>query len=92
MLIMREEDLNMVAGGEFFETYDDSCRLYKAGHLRENLCLIDFALDWSDCSDKVNAAWEEVGIVSDTHPIFNNEYKSGRHHITREKALAKLGQ
>ena len=90
MLEIREEELNMVAGGDIRETYDDSCRLYKAGYMEKRLSFYDFVLDWGDSSDMVDTAWKEVGVISVTHPLERTEYIYDLHDITRAQALELL--
>ena len=90
MLTMREEDMNMVAGGDLVETCADNYSLYKAGCMRENLSIIDFVLDWADSSKKVEDAWGAVGVNSETHLFDGNKYRNRDQEITRDEALKHL--
>ena len=90
MLEIREEELNMVAGGDISETFDDSRFLYKAEKMNRKLNMYDFILDWNDCSKAVDRAWSLAGVTSVTHPLKKNEYIYEQQLITRDQALSLL--
>ena len=83
MTIIREEELNMVAGGNIFETGADGDFLYKEGLMDCELSQADLIFHWVKSSGKVDEAWAKAGITSVTKPFASNQYFKDGTEITQ---------
>ncbi len=85
-----DKELNMVAGGNIFETSTDSYLLNSAGYMSEVYTEGDLIFNWVEDSAKVDQGWSKVGVTSVTSiPYFNKYYKDGK-QISRGEALQML--
>ena len=86
MTALREEELNMVAGGNIFETACDGDFLYDLGYLDHQYCNADMIFNWAESSDSIDKAWKAAGITSVTHPFASNKYFKDGKEITESVA------
>lgn len=91
MLTMREEELNMVAGGYVDDTCGDSRALYDTGYMKEQFEFLEMLFHWCTDSAKVDAGWARAGITSVTHFSSNNEYYFLGRRIPRRDAMKLIG-
>ena len=87
---MTLNDMKMVAGGNIYETYEDSKELSDRGYMDE-IGLLDLVFHWVDYSKKVDDAWmRAAGVTSVTKPVGSNQYYNGHNEITREQAYKMI--
>ena len=91
MTSIREEELNMVAGGNIFETDADSKFLHKQGYLDKDFTLGDLIYHWGDDSEQVDKAWAAAGITSVTKPVASNQYFKDGTEISESVAWLIVG-
>ena len=78
--------LDRINGGVFGEVSADSALLHRLGLLDEEFNCIEVTVDWKSCSEKVDGAWEKVGIVCNSSPTHSNEYYYQGQRITWDEA------
>ena len=91
MLALQEEELNKVAGGNMFETQDDSLALSSTGYLDRDYSVGELLFHWVEYSARIDAAWAKAGITSVTKPFGSNQYFIKGEEITRDDAWRKIG-
>ena len=79
MTKIMENEMNMVTGGDFWETSDDSCALKHHGYMDESFSPAELMAHWIKNSAKVDQGWAKVGITCVTCPFgANRYYKDGK--------------
>ena len=91
MLEIREEEMNMVTGGNLLETAEDSHCLYTKRCMNEEYNVVDLMFDWNELSKRVDEGWLNAGIISVTSPFKDNKYLRNGKEITRKEALHSIG-
>ena len=86
MTKLMENKLNMVAGGNMFQTSDDSAELYDARLLDDVYCVARLMCHWVEYSGKVDAAFAKAGITSVTKPFASNQYFKDGKEISEDLA------
>ena len=88
---LMENKLNMVTGGDVYDTAVDSQALYFKGYMNEQFDFTDLLFRWIDNSKKVDEGWARAGITSVTcFNDYNRYYKDGK-RISRKTAMKLIG-
>ena len=90
MKALKNEVLNMVAGGTIGETCGDSVCLAEKGCMKEAFNQFDLIINWAEDSHQVDEGWHRAGITSVTHPFTPNHYFKNGKEITRRNAIYGL--
>ena len=85
-----DKELNMVAGGNIFETSTDSYLLYSAGYMSDMYTEADLIFNWVEDSAKVDGGWSRAGVTCVSQIASSNEYYYGGKQISRGEAMGKL--
>ena len=89
---LNEEQMEMVDGGTFGSTADDSKALYQAGlmdHMYDGFITM---FGWKSISEQVDAAWAKIGVTCVTKPMGTNQYFYEGREISREEAYTLINQ
>ena len=81
--------LDRINGGVFGEVSADSALLHRLGLLDEEFNCIEVTVDWKNCSEKVDGAWEKVGIVCNSSPTHNITIRVSALHGMRQERSPK---
>ena len=90
MTKLMNEELNMVAGGNIFETSTDSYLLYNAGYMSDMYTEADLIFNWVKYSADVDAGWSKAGVTCVSKVAYGNEYYYDGKKISRGEAMSKL--
>lgn len=92
--ILSVEELDLVSGGSYKETSQDTKVLYEYGLVNDEFNKIDTVISWDSVSNMVDKGWEKAGISCITKPYSGNEYKinvKGKYYsISRGEAILYL--
>ena len=91
MLKIREEELNMITGGDLLETEEDSAALRAAGYMEHEYSVGHLMFNWISDSAQVDAGWKKAGITSVTKPFGANRYYKDGKEISEDLALFMIG-
>ena len=82
-----ENKLNMVTGGNVYETAYDSQALYRAGLMDEEFTPSELEHNWFKDSIIVKGAWAKAGIHCMAIPFVSNQYFKNGKMISHNDAL-----
>ena len=91
MTKIKENKLNTVTGGDYFETSVDSMALKYAGYMPEEFNEWHTFFNWIEDSRKVDEGWGKAGIISVTRFLGDNWYYSHGKQISRKEAMRMIG-
>ena len=88
---LTDEQLEMINGGSFVETADDSKYLKARGLIDDDFGDLYCMFNWGTASAKVDAGWAKVGVTCVTKYGEKNLYFYQGKQITRGEAHMLLG-
>ena len=88
---LNEEQMEMVDGGNSYETAGDSLALYEKGLMSQCYRSGEFFWNWKSLSPQVDEAWKKIGVTCVTGSPGHNEYYYEDRQISRQEALTMLG-
>ena len=91
MSALREDEMNMVAGGYYDEAAFDSEALHLKGFMDEKFSSLEMLFHWPTDSAKVKAGWAKAGITCDPCLFTWNKYYKGNKKISQRTAIHLIG-